>query len=145
MRFVPESNVHVSVRLDDVITVANINRLSDDEIIALFNAAFAVIKEKLGTLVQYSMMNNKIISERSVTTFSETSHLVSCSFYWEREYELDDEINNFNSVTMHLTNKIREDLKKLEIDKRFEWIYPDVRNVRFYKDCPEIIKVEEEN
>ena len=77
MRFVPESNVHVSVRLDDVITVANINRLSDDEIIALFNAAFAVIKEKLGTLVQYSMMNNKIISERSVTTFSETSHLVS--------------------------------------------------------------------
>ena len=144
MRFVPESYIHVSVRIDDTITVTDINRLSDDEIINLFNAAFAVIKEKLGTLSQYSMMNNKMISERSITSYSESSHLVSCSFHWEREYELSDELNNFNSVNLHLTNKIREDLKKLEIDKRFEWIYPDIKNVRFYKDCPDIIEVKEE-
>lgn len=144
MRFVPESYIHVSVRVDEAITVADVNRLSDDEIISLFNSAFTIIKEKLGVLSQYSMMNNKMISERSVTSYSEASHLVSCSFYWEKEYELPDEINNFNSVNMHLTNRIREDLKKLETDKRFEWIYPDIKNVRFYKDCPEIIEVKEE-
>ena len=137
MRFIPESYIHVSIRVDDIITVVDINRLSDDEIISLFNSAFTIIKEKLGALSQYSMMNNKIISERSVTSNSETSHLVSCSFYWEKEYELPDDVNNFNSVNMHLTNKICEDLKKLEADKRFEWIYPDIKNVRFYKDCPE--------
>lgn len=144
MRFVPESYIYVSVKVDDIITVVDLSRLSDDEIISLFNAAFAIIKEKLGALSQYSMMNNKMISERSITSYSESSHLVSCSFHWEKEYELSDELNNFNSVNLHLTNKIREDLKKLETDKRFEWVYPDIKNVRFYKDCPDIIEVKKE-
>lgn len=139
MRFIVESNIHVSIKIDDVITVVDFERLSNDEIINLFNAGFAVIKEKLGTLIQYTMMNDKIISERSITSNSLSSHVVSCSFYWEKEYELPDEINNFKSVELHITNKIREDVKRLESDKRFEWVYPVIKNVRFYCDKPHIM------
>ena len=113
MRFIAESNIHVSIRLDDVVTVVDPEKLTNEEIIALFNAGFTVIKEKLGNLLQYTMMNDKIMSERSVTSNSETSHLVNCSFYWEKEYELPEEINTFKSVELHLTNKIREDIKKM--------------------------------
>lgn len=140
MRFIVESNIHVSVRIDDAVTVADIERLTNDEIINLFNAGFAVIKEKLGSLTQYTLMNDKIISERSITSNSMFSHVVSCSFYWEKEYELPDEVNNFKSAELHLTNKIREDIKKLEADKRFEWVYPVIKNVRFYCDKPHIIE-----
>ena len=100
MRFIAESNIHVSIRLDDVVTVVDPEKLTNEEIIALFNAGFTVIKEKLGNLLQYTMMNDKIMSERSVTSNSETSHLVNCSFYWEKEYELPEEINTFKSVKL---------------------------------------------
>lgn len=140
MKFIVESNIHVSVRIDDIITVVDVERLTNDEIINLFNTGFSVIKEKLGPLIQYTMMNDKIISERSITSNSPSSHVVSCSFYWEKEYELPDEVNNFKSVELHITNKIREDIKKIENDKRFEWVYPDIKNVRFYCDKPHIIE-----
>lgn len=142
MRFIAESNIHVSIRLDDVVTVVDPEKLTNEEIIALFNAGFTVIKEKLGNLLQYTMMNDKIMSERSVTSNSETSHLVNCSFYWEKEYELPEEINTFKSVELHLTNKIREDIKKVETDKRFEWVYPAIKNVRFYCNKPHIVQEE---
>lgn len=143
MRFIAESNIHVSIRLDDVVTVVDSEKLTNEEIIALFNAGFTVIKEKLGNLLQYTMMNDKIISDRGITSLSETSHIVTCSFHWEKEYELDDEINNFKSVELHLTNKIREDIKKLDSDKRFEWVYPAINNVRFYCDKQHVV-IEEE-
>ena len=118
MRFIGESNIHVSIMLDDVVKVVDPEKLTNEEIIALFNAGFTVIKEKLGNLLQYTMMNDKIMSERSVTSNSETSHLVNCSFYWEKEYELPEEINTFKSVELHLTNKIREDIKKIILTEK---------------------------
>lgn len=145
MRFIAESNIHVSIRLDDVVTVVDPEKLTNEEIIALFNAGFTVIKEKLGNLLQFTMMNDKIMSERSVTSNSETSHLVNCSFYWEKEYELPEEINTFKSVELHLTNKIREDIKKIETDKRFEWVYPAIKNVRFYCNKPHVVQEEIKN
>lgn len=143
MRFIAESTIHVSVRIDDAVTVGDMEKLTDEEIVRLFNIVFTVIKDKLGNLLQYTMMNDKIISERGITSLSNSSHIVTCSFHWEKEYELAEEINNFRSVELHLTNKIREDIKKLDSDKRFEWVYPAVNNVRFYCDKPHVI-VEEE-
>lgn len=145
MRYIVESNIHVTIKVDDIVTVVDPERLTNDEIINLFNIGFQIIREKLGVLSQYTMMNDKIMSERSITSNSETSHLVSCSFYWEKEYELDDEINTFKSVELHLTNKIREDIKKLETDKRFEWVYPAIKNVRFYCNKPHVVQEEVTN
>lgn len=138
MRYIAESTIHVSVRVDDTITVSDVSKLTDEEIVRLFNVVFTIVKDKLGNLLQYTMMNDKIISDRGITSLSETSHIVTCSFHWEKEYELGDEINNFRSVELHLTNKIREDIKKLDSDKRFEWVYPAINNVRFYCDKPHV-------
>ena len=108
----------------------------NEEIINIFNVAFSLIKEKLGIYVQYCLMNDKVISERSITVLGNGSFNVNCSFYWEKEYELDETISNFNSIKLHLHNKINEDLEKLSKDKKVEWIYPDIHNVRmFFEPC----------
>lgn len=128
-KYIPETNVHITVKLSDI-EVVDANKLTNDEIIKIFNTAFSFIKEKLGSLAQYSMMHDKIISERSITVLENKEFNVSCFFYWEKEYELEDTISNFNSIKLHLHNKINEDLKLLSKDKRVEWIYPDIHNVR---------------
>lgn len=144
MKYIPETYVFLSVKIEDQFTVADTNRLTDDEIVKLFNLAFNYIKDKLGNLTQYSMMNDKIMSERSITIHSESSFDVSTSFYWEKEYELPDDINNFKSVELHLSNRISEDLKKVDNDKKIDWLYPDIKNVRFNLTPISIIKEENE-
>lgn len=134
-KYIPETNVHITLKVENI-EVQDVNRLSNDEIIKIFNAAFAAIKEKLGVYVQYSLMNDKMISERSIEVLENNQYNVSCSFYWEKEYELDDTIANFNSIKLHLHNKINEDLEKLIKDKRVDWVYPDINNVRIvYEKC----------
>lgn len=141
MKYIPETNIHLTVRVEGV-PVEVPQTLTDNEVIQIYNAAFSIVKEKLGTNLQYALINNKIITERSITTSDAElgNHTVNCSFYWEKEYELSDDINNFKSVEMHLTNRIMDDMKKLESDKRFEWVYPRVKNVRFI-----LPQVEQEN
>jgi hypothetical protein len=132
-KYIPETNVHVTVKIDSI-EVADENRLSNEEIIKIFNIAFTYIKEKLGVYVQYSLMNDKMISERSIEVLENNQYNVSCSFYWEKEYELDETISNFNSIKLHLHNKINEDLEKLIKDKRVDWVYPDIHNVRIIQE-----------
>ena len=132
-KYIPETNVHITVKVENI-EVQDTNRFSNDEIIKIFNAAFTVIKEKLGVYVQYSLMNDKFITERSIEVLENNQYNVSCSFYWEKEYELDDIIANFNSIKLHLHNKINEDLEKLIKDKRVDWVYPDIHNVRIIQE-----------
>jgi hypothetical protein len=129
IKYTPETNIHLTVKVENF-EVIDSNHLSNDEIIKLFNIAFAFIKEKLGPLVQYSLMNDKIISERSIDIIGDNIFNVHCSFYWEKEYEIGEGINNFNSIKLHLNNKIYEDIKKLTTDRKFEWVYSDTHNVR---------------
>lgn len=135
IKYIPETNIHTVIRVDDF-EVQDSSRLSNDEIIKLFNLAFTFIKEKLGGLMQYSMMNDKIISDRAIEVLAYNSFDINCSFYWEKEYELNEDIANFKSIELHLTNKINEDMKKLQIDKRVSWVYPDIKNVRIIFEKP---------
>lgn len=132
MKYIPETYVYTVVKIEDQFTVSDVNRLTDDEIVALFNIAFLYVKEKLGAHTQYSMMQDKIMSERSIKITNESNFLVTISFYWEKEYEIANDITNFKSVELHLNNKILEDLKKVSNDKKIEWLYADIKNVRFF-------------
>lgn len=130
LKYIPETNIHLTVKVEGV-EVHDPNRLSNDEIIKIFSSAFSIIKEILGELTQFSMMNDKIISERSIEVIKDNTFNVQCSFYWEKEYELGEEISNFRSVELNLCNKIGEDIKDLEKNKKVSWVYPDIKNVRF--------------
>ena len=106
-KYIPETNVHITVKVENI-EVQDTNRFSNDEIIKIFNAAFTLIKEKLGVYVQYSLMNDKFITERSIEVLENNQYNVGCSFYWEKEYELDDTISNTqNNATRFIivTNK----------------------------------------
>lgn len=130
IKYVPETNIHLAIKVEGV-EVPDPNRLSNDDVIKIFSVAFTSIKDILGELTQFSMMNDKVITERSIELLKDNTFNVQCSFYWEKEYELADEIANFRSVELQLTNKIFEDIKILERNKKVSWVYPDIKNVRF--------------
>ena len=130
IKYVPETNIHLVIKVEGI-EVPDPNRLSNDDVIKIFSVAFTSIKDILGELTQFSMMNDKVITERSIELLKDNTFNVQCSFYWEKEYELADEIANFRSVELQLTNKIFEDIKILERNKKVSWVYPDIKNVRF--------------